>query len=50
MTLKEVKPLPNEVEQHLAKLRKYLDSDALDFESRLFILSEIWDIRIDAKK
>lgn len=42
--------LSDEVKQHLKKLQGYLESDVLDFESRLFILRAIWEIRIAARK
>jgi hypothetical protein len=35
------------VEEHLGKLHRYVQSDALSIEGRMFVLNEIWDLRIE---
>lgn len=42
--------MPADAKQHVDKLQHILEDDALDIESRLFILNEIWDIRLEARK
>lgn len=39
--------MPKDVKEHLEKLKGFLKSDELDTDGRLFVLSEIWDIRIE---
>jgi hypothetical protein len=38
------------VEEHLEKLERYKQSDALSVEGRMFVLNEIWDLRIEEAK
>lgn len=42
--------LPEDVKQHLDKLQGFLESESLDIDGRIFVWSEIWDIRIEQKK
>lgn len=39
--------MPEIVNEHLEKLEGYLESESLDVDGRLFVLSEIWDIHIE---
>lgn len=41
--------MPKDVQQHLEKLKMCLESESLDADGRLFVLSEIWEIRIEQK-
>lgn len=36
-----------ELKQHLDKLHSFLQSDSLGADGRIWVLGEIWDIKID---